>query len=205
MKLLVGLGNPGTRYRQTRHNAGFDVVDRILHRHLGTGARGRSQFRGETWEIGAGQDKWVLLCPLTYMNLSGESVRSAVDFFRIPLADLLIICDDFSLPLGRLRLRGQGTAGGQKGLNHILNVMGTNQVARLRVGVGPVPPQGDAADFVLSRIGQDEIPEWERLMEQAAEAAECWARLGLQQAMNRCNRAADDEAASEPNDEPTTT
>ncbi|HMP79169.1 MAG TPA: aminoacyl-tRNA hydrolase, partial [Pirellulaceae bacterium] len=112
-------------------------------------------------------------------------------FFRLPLADLLIICDDFSLPFGRLRLRGQGTAGGQNGLKHILEVLGTNQFARLRVGIGPVPPQWDAADFVLSRFRPDEKSEWNRVLDQAADSVECWAREGLTVAMSRFNRAAD--------------
>lgn len=191
MKLFVGLGNPGARYRGTRHNAGFDVAARLVARRSSGESRPKSQFHGETWETSVDGEKWVVLCPLTYMNLSGQAVREAVDFFRLPLANLLIICDDFSLPFGRLRLRGQGTAGGQNGLKHILEVLGTNRLARLRVGIGPIPAQWDPADFVLSRFQRDELLEWDRVIDQAVDAAEHWALHGLQDAMNRYNRAGD--------------
>ncbi len=194
MKLIVGLGNPGARYRGTRHNAGFDVAARLADRWSSGAHRPKARFQGETLEFGVEPDKWVLLTPLTFMNLSGHAVREAVNFFRLPLADLLIICDDFSLPFGRLRLRGLGSAGGQNGLKHILEVLGTNQIARLRVGIGPVPPQWDAADFVLSRFRPDEASEWDRVLDQAADAVECWARDGLSVAMSRFNRAAESDA-----------
>jgi PTH1 family peptidyl-tRNA hydrolase len=138
MKLIVGLGNPGRKYEGTRHNTGFAVLAELARRH------GREAFRekyhGEVATAEIHGQPVLLLRPLTYMNVSGTSVLPARDFYRIPNEDLLIVCDDFHLPLAQLRFRARGTAGGQKGLADILRLLGTEDVPRLRVGVGTPPP-----------------------------------------------------------------
>jgi PTH1 family peptidyl-tRNA hydrolase len=129
----------------------------------------------------------LLLWPHTLMNRSGQSVWQAVDFFKLPHADLLVICDDFNLPLGKLRFRREGSAGGQKGLADIANRLGTEEFSRLRLGIGPVPDRWDAADFVLGRFDADERDTIEDTIIRAADAAECWVKEGIATAMNKFN------------------
>ena len=185
LKLVVGLGNPGRKYVTTRHNIGFGVVEMLAHRH-GLG-KARSKFRGETVEFNIGGQRGLLLCPHTYMNRSGLSVLEARDFFKVDHADVLIICDDFSLPLGRLRCRAKGSAGGQKGLQDIFRCLGTQEVPRLRVGIGPPPDGWDMADYVLSRFSSDELPVVRDAIARAADAAADWAKGGIEACMNRYN------------------
>jgi PTH1 family peptidyl-tRNA hydrolase len=148
MKLIVGLGNPGRKYAKTRHNVGFHVAAELAHRY--GQARARSKFRGEMVEAAIDGHKVVVLCPHTYMNRSGSSVLEARDFFKVELADLLVVSDDFNLPLARLRFRAKGSSGGQKGLQDIIRCLGTDQFSRLRMGIGAPPANWDVADFVLS-------------------------------------------------------
>lgn len=198
MKLVVGLGNPGQQYRGTRHNVGFEVLNRL--RELLGGERPKAKFDGELLEVRLGGEKLGLLWPLTYMNLSGRSVRGAVDFFSLPLPNLLVICDDFSLPLGRLRIRESGSSGGQKGLQNICQVLASEAVPRLRVGIG-VPSAGwDPADFVLGKFAASEQSEVERMIEQAARAAICWAESGVREAMNRFNGSESGESVRKSNE-----
>ena len=185
MKLIVGLGNPGRRYETTRHNVGFDVVDRLAER-AGI-ASWKTRFDGLCAEFRLGEQRCLLLKPMTYMNCSGRSVSEAVRFYRIELGDVLVICDDFNLPLGKLRIRPKGSAGGQKGLADVLKALGDQNVARLRIGVGPVPPRWDVVDFVLSRFRSGERPVIEEAVVRAAEAAELWCREGVETCMNRYN------------------
>src|SRR5207249_3000694 len=148
-KLVVGLGNPGRKYEETLHNIGFEVVDRLAEG--GSGARFARKFDGLLAETEIDFHRVLLLKPETFMNLSGRSVRQAVRFYQLEVADLLVICDDLSLPLGRLRLRGGGSDGGQKGLRDIAAQLGSEDYARLRIGIGDRGPI-DASDFVLSRF-----------------------------------------------------
>ena len=185
MRLVVGLGNPGQQYRGTRHNIGFEVLNRL--RELLGSERPKAKFDGELLEARLGSEKIALLWPLTYMNLSGRSVRSAVDFFSLPLPNLLVVCDDFSLPLGRLRVRESGSSGGQKGLPNIGQVLGSEAVPRLRVGIGSPPEGWDPADFVLGKFAAGEQAEVTQLLDQAAKAVLCWAESGIREAMNRFN------------------
>jgi len=134
----------------------------------------------------AGQ-KALLLWPHTYMNLSGASVLAARDFYKIENGDLLVVCDDFNLPLAKLRFRPEGSSGGQKGLADIIDRLGTEAVPRLRIGVGPVPPNWDPADFVLSRFTKQEQEIVEPTLTQAAEAVEAWLTNGIQDCMNKYN------------------
>jgi len=182
---VVGLGNPGKRYEGTRHNVGFEVLD-VLADRAGNPAR-RQRFQGEFCQATIRGSAVLLLWPLTWMNLSGGSVRAARDFYKIDHADILVICDDFQLPLTAIRIRPRGSSGGQKGLADILKQLGDQAIPRLRVGIGPVPSSRDPADFVLARFTTAERPEAEASLTRAADAAEAWATLGIEAAMNRYN------------------
>jgi PTH1 family peptidyl-tRNA hydrolase len=185
MKLIVGLGNPGAQYKNTRHNVGFEALG-LLAAKCAT-ATPRARFQGEMVEAKIGDERVLLLTPLTYMNLSGTSVLATRDFFKIEQQDMLVVCDDFNLPLGKLRLRPKGSAGGQNGLSDILRRLGTEDIPRLRLGIGPLPPGRDAAGFVLTRFAKDEQPIIAEAIQRAAEAAATWAEEGLQAAMNKYN------------------
>lgn len=187
MKLIVGLGNPGVRYIGTRHNIGYMVVEELSRRY-GLGAE-RANFCGLWQEADLQGIRACLLRPTTYMNLSGRSVQAAVQFYKLPLEELLVICDDFSLPLGRLRLRGKGSAGGQKGLQNIIQHLGTEEFARLRIGIGPLPEGRDATGFVLSRFTADEQPIIQQAILRAADAVVVWAREGIEKTMSLYNRS----------------
>jgi peptidyl-tRNA hydrolase, PTH1 family len=185
MKLIVGLGNVGRKYEKTRHNVGFDVLEMLVTRNAVSGSK--EKFKGRIADATIGGEKTLLLWPLTLMNLSGQSVGPAVEFYGVPLEDVLVVCDDFNLPLGKLRFRSQGSAGGQKGLDDIIRRLGTQEVPRLRIGIGPVPPKWDAADFVLGKFNRSEQTVIEEMIALAAEGVECWAANGTQTAMSRYN------------------
>ena len=185
MKLIVGLGNPGKKYQQTRHNVGYEVLAELGRRH-GDG-RPRSKFQAEVMEAQVRGERILLLSPLTYMNLSGDSVQPARDFFKLTNSDLLIVCDDFNLPLASLRFRGKGSSGGQKGLESILQRLGTQEVPRLRVGIGQPPEDWDVADYVLSRFTADERRVMDEAVPRAADAVADWVVEGVETCMNRYN------------------
>jgi PTH1 family peptidyl-tRNA hydrolase len=185
MKLIVGLGNVGRKYENTRHNVGFRVLDVLDRRWSADTARDR--FEGRLAEASFAGERMLLLWPHTLMNRSGQSVGPAVDFYKLELADLLVVGDDFNLPLGKLRFRSQGTSGGQRGLDDIIGRLGTAEFSRLRLGIGPVPDRWDAADFVLSRFDKAEMDTIDEAIAQAADGVECWAVEGIEAAMNRFN------------------
>jgi PTH1 family peptidyl-tRNA hydrolase len=185
MKMVVGLGNPGRKYEGTRHNVGFAVVREVARRQKASGAR--TLFQAEVVETELQGEKTLLLCPQTFMNLSGNSVGAARDFYKLENEDVLVVCDDFNLPLAKLRFRSEGSAGGQKGLADIIRRLGTESVPRLRVGVGPVPGGWDPADFVLGRFAKAEVPEVEIAVQRAADGVADWVASGLQICMNRYN------------------
>jgi PTH1 family peptidyl-tRNA hydrolase len=185
MKLVVGLGNPGRRYQQTRHNIGWAVLGELAGR-FGTGSA-KPRFQGEVVEADLQGQKALLLTPWTYMNLSGASVLAARDFYKIPNEDLLVVCDDLNLPVAKLRLRASGSAGGQKGLDDIIRRLGSDEFARLRIGIGAPPPGWDWARYVLGKFGQEEIVDVEMAVARAAEAVVVWAREGIHVSMNRYN------------------
>jgi len=185
VKLVVGLGNPGRKYEGTRHNVGFAVLYELARRHRV--ARAKTNFQGEISEAELKGQKALLLWPHTFMNLSGGSVLAARDFYKLDTVDVLIVCDDFNLPLGKLRLRSEGSAGGQKGLADVIERLGTEAVPRLRIGVGPVPPQWDPADFVLARFGKEELVEVESIISRAADAVEDWITGDMLGCMNKYN------------------
>lgn len=185
MKLIVGLGNPGDKYKDTRHNVGFEVAARLARRY-GAGTP-RARFQGETVEASIAGHKVLLLTPLTYMNLSGASVLAARDFYKIEHSETLVVCDDFNLPLAKIRVRGKGSAGGQKGLEDILRRLGTEEIPRLRIGIGAPPPGRDVSGYVLGRFLKEEQPEITGAIERAEQAAVTWVEQGLEAAMNQYN------------------
>ena len=189
MKLVAGLGNPGETYRGTRHNVGFEVVDALAR-------RAGADF--ETAPAEALQAKWrhpdglvILAKPLTYMNLSGSAVGSLCRFYKVDLPDLLVVCDDVNLPLGRLRGRASGTEGGHNGLRSVAEVLGTIDYARLRIGVGRGDDRRDLADHVTARFEPDEQPGIDAAIARAADAVEAWVALGMPAMMNAFNRVED--------------
>ena len=184
MKIVVGLGNPGRNYTGTRHNVGFAVVD-----SLASGpsvGRFQSRFQAQVAEYMEGNEKVLLLEPETFMNLSGRSVRQAVDFYNLPVSDLLVVCDDFNLPLGKLRVRAKGTHGGHNGLRDIQNHLGTTEYARLRVGVG-APKPDEAVDHVLGRFRPSERPVIDEAVALAVQAVVVWITRGVADCMNEYN------------------
>jgi len=184
MKVVVGLGNPGGRYAGTRHNVGYAVIHR-----LGDGAgcgRFQSRFQAQVAELTEGPHKVLLVMPETFMNLSGRSVRQLVDFYQLPLDDLLVVCDDINLPLGRLRARARGTHGGHNGLRDIQNHLGTTAYARLRIGVD-APQEEDAVGHVLGRFRPSERPVIDEALARAAQAVVVWIHHGIGACMNQYN------------------
>ncbi len=183
MKVVVGLGNPGKRYDGTRHNVGFAVLD-----SLASGPRAgrfQSRFQAQVGELVEDAGKLLLVKPETFMNLSGRCVREVMDFYQLPLTDLLVVCDDINLPLGKLRVRAKGTHGGHNGLRDIQNHLGTTEYARLRLGVDA--PREDAVDHVLGRFNASERAVIDDAVALAAQAVMVWAVQGVETCMNQYN------------------
>jgi len=192
MYIIVGLGNPGKEYEHSRHNVGFMVIQslakrrhvQLTNRLINSADERPACVYGEYQE---GSKPVRLLMPLTMMNESGEALKT----LAVPLQDLLLVCDDVNLPLGTIRLRPQGSAGGHHGMVSCLGVLGTEEVPRLRIGVGTEAMPADLHHFVLSRFASAERPLMRRALEQAVEAAEAWITEGMDAAMNRYNRSQD--------------
>ncbi|MEM7755654.1 MAG: aminoacyl-tRNA hydrolase [Planctomycetota bacterium] len=188
MKLIVGLGNPGVQYEQTRHNAGFMVVDELASRHA-VGSIARARFQAATLDAHIGGEKCLLMKPTTFMNLSGRCVGEAVRFFKLePAEDVLVLTDDVALPVGTIRLRAKGGSGGHNGLSDIDRVLGGEPYARLRVGIGQTPKQMVQADWVLSKFTEGERGDLKRSVSEAAEATASWVDHGIEKAMNAFNK-----------------
>ena len=184
--LVVGLGNPGDKYENTRHNAGSMVVDELAERlHVPVQ---RLKYKALTNTAVVGGKRVLLMKPVTYMNLSGEAVRQAAEFYKIPPERVLVISDDVSLPVGKLRIRKGGSAGGHNGLKSIIAQLGSDRFPRLKIGVGEKPhPDYDMADWVLSKFAGADRQMIEEAMKRAADAVECLLRDGADQAMNKFN------------------
>jgi len=182
LRLVVGLGNPGERYARTRHNVGFRFVE-----HLAGADAAWKDFHG----LGrvARVDSLWLAEPMTFMNESGRFVQSFANFYKILPGEILVCFDDIALPLGRLRIKRSGSSGGQKGMLSIIQTLGTQEIPRLRVGIGPQPEGWDSADFVLSRFAAAEDAEVERALKDGAEALRLIDTDGIEAAMNRFNPA----------------
>lgn len=183
MFLIAGLGNPGDEYRHTRHNVGFDIVDLIAERY--NIKLNRIKFKGVCGDININGEKVLLLKPSTYMNSSGESIAEAVNFYKIPKENLIVIYDDVSLPIGRMRLRPEGSAGGHNGIKNIILHISSDVFPRIKVGVGQ--PTNGLISHVLGHFPKEEREKLERLFPEAANAAETIIKLGMTEAMNRFN------------------
>jgi len=193
VRLIVGLGNPGREYQGTRHNVGFETVDRL-------GARlqveiDRKKFGGLLGQGACGSRRVLLLQPLQYMNCSGQVVATAAGFYRVSPVDMLVVTDDMALEPGRIRLRAQGSSGGHNGLADIIEKLGTDRFARLRIGIGAATQV--ARDYVLSRPPAEERVRLDEAINRAVEAALCWLDEGIETAMNRYNVKAKDETQTE--------
>lgn len=189
MKLIVGLGNPGSRYAQTRHNVGLDLLNLMADAFQCPPAK--RQFNGLLTEANLAGEKLLLLSPQTYMNASGQSVRPCVDFYKLEVNNVLVLLDDMNLDLGKLRMRGAGSAGGQKGLQDIIRHLGTEDVPRLRIGIGRPPAGMDPANYVLQAFTTQERSILKEPLQSALSGIERWVSQGIEQAMNWLNQPAD--------------
>lgn len=185
MKLIVGLGNPGTKYRDTRHNAGFRVLDRLAERLRAPFSK--EKYHALVAEASPEGQRLVLMKPLTFMNKSGLAVSRAIRYTSVDLSDLLVVVDDVNLPLGRLRLRAGGSAGGHNGLKSIIAHVNSDEFPRLRLGVGAAEDPGAMVNHVLSTFAAAERPEVNEMIERATDAVMSFVTDGLEQAMNRFN------------------
>ena len=185
MKLVVGIGNPGKRYDHTRHNLGWLVVDRLATEH-GIDLS-RQRFEAQVGQGVIGSERVLLVKPQTYVNLSGNAVGPLLRWHRCEPVDLLVVCDDLNLELGRLRLRRGGSSGGHNGLKSIAAALGTESYPRLRIGIGSTEGHG-AVSHVLGRFSEEERAAVEAAIDQAAEATRLWVTSGIDEAMNKCNR-----------------
>lgn len=186
MKMIVGLGNPGKKYDATPHNLGFRVIDILAARWSGRLAL-RERERAEVAEVQVGGEPVLLVKPVTFMNLSGEAVRDLMRNRPLGPVDLLVVSDDFNLEVGRLRIREKGSHGGHNGLRSVIDCLGSDAFARLRIGVRPNRPVHDWTAFVLSSPKPDERAQYDLMVRLAADAAEAWLREGTAQAANRYN------------------
>lgn len=185
-RLLFGLGNPGSRYRKTRHNAGWQTLGLLAEQH-GTAFKRTRLLHGEVADFRAGSDRIRMVEPHSFMNLCGPVYRRALKVFEVDPIDALVVVDDFALPFGRIRLRAEGRPGGHNGLKSIQEAVGGPAYPRLRLGIGPVPEGQDPADYVLKRYDAGQRRELPDLLDRAAAACLYWASAGLVDAMNRYN------------------
>jgi PTH1 family peptidyl-tRNA hydrolase len=182
--MVVGLGNPGTKYVGTRHNAGFDVVDGLA-RQLGVDVK-KKKFGGLFCQCSLDERTLILLKPQQYMNRSGHVVATATGFYKLSLEDVIVVTDDMALEPGRIRIRAKGSSGGHNGLQDIIASLGSNEFARVRVGIGQSAEQ-DAADYVLGRPADQERHLIAEAVERSQQAVICWVREGAEAAMNKFN------------------
>ena len=185
MYIIAGLGNPTREYEKTRHNVGFEVID-VLADMLGTTVE-EKKFKGCYGRGIIGGEKVLLLKPQTFMNLSGESIRAASDFYKVDPEHIIIIYDDISLDVGQLRIRNKGSAGGHNGIKNIIAHLGTQEFPRIKVGVGDKPKKMDLADYVLSRFSKEDRAAMEDAFKEAAKAVEVMITEGMDIAMNQFN------------------
>lgn len=186
MKLIIGLGNPGKQYDHTHHNVGFDTIDILADKW--NVEMNQTKFNGLFGTVHRPEGKVVLLKPLTYMNLSGESVRPLMDYFDIELEDIVVIYDDMDLEKGKLRLRQKGSAGGHNGIKSLIQHLGTQEFNRIRLGIDRPPVGMKVPDYVLSRISKVEQPLLEEAFHKAADACEYWLGKSFNEVMNKFNQ-----------------
>jgi PTH1 family peptidyl-tRNA hydrolase len=200
VRVIVGLGNPGGEYKVSRHNAGFLVVAGLARAHRIRLAAGRGDFMSGTGRV-AGREA-LLVLPLTYMNESGRAVGEAMAVADAPPVDLLVVCDDVNLPLGRLRLRLGGSDGGHRGLRSVIGALGTDAFPRLRLGVGAPPTGSDTADYVLDSFSESERGAMEDMVRRAQEAVEAVLAVGFEKTMSAVNRRERSDDAPETEESP---
>ena len=194
MKAIIGLGNPGMKYAGTRHNIGFDAVTAIADKY--NLSINNKKFKGVYADGHIAGEKVLLVQPQTFMNLSGECVREVADFYKLNPDEIIIICDDINLDVGRLRIRKKGSAGGHNGLKNIIAHLGTEEFPRIRVGVGEKTEGWDLADYVLARFDKDSEPVIREALANVVGAVETWISEGIDAAMNRFNVSAKKKAES---------
>ena len=183
--LLIGLGNPGREYANTRHSFGFMLIDRLAVRLNARGMKVQSKAIVMTAQYE--ERKLILAKPQTYMNLSGQSVQGLVHFYKLPLTNVMILSDDLDLPFGTIRIRASGGPGGQRGLSSILERMGTKEVPRMRLGIGRSPGRMDPADYVLQNFSRSDLQALSEILDRAADATLTFITDGLEKAMTRFN------------------
>ncbi len=186
MKVVVGLGNPGAQYEKTRHNVGFCVMD-LLGTELGGDWKLSKDFKAVFSKTKFKDEDIVLVKPITYMNLSGEAVGAVVRWFKVDLKNLIVVHDDVSLPLGKLRVQKGGGAGGQHGIESIIQLLGQNNFDRIKVGVGPDPGGELRAHFVLSAVKPEDAKLWDDSLDLAKKAVRTWLKEGADVTANRYN------------------
>lgn len=185
MKCIIGLGNPGRKYKDTKHNIGFMVIDELLNRH--DWKLNKTKFNGNYAMEYYNNQKVILLQPLTFMNLSGESIKSLLDFYKIKVEEILVVYDDLDLPIGKIRLRQKGGHGGHNGVRSTIDHLGTKEFKRLRVGVGRPMGRIPVIDYVLSPFQKDQIEDVLRSIKEAADACEMWIEHPFVDVMNQFN------------------
>ena len=185
MKLIVGLGNPGKKYEGTKHNVGFEVIDKAADKYNISVTK--VKHKGLIGDGNISGEKVLLLKPQTYMNLSGESVKEVMTFYKIDAKDVIVIYDDTSLPVGATRIREKGSAGGHNGIKNIIAHLGTDSFPRIKVGIGEKPNGWELADYVLSRFSKDDEPLIESGKDRALTALEIMLKDGIAKAMNQTN------------------
>lgn len=187
MKCIVGLGNPGKKYKSTRHNIGFMVIEELLHRHQ-WGPLKEDKFKGkyalEHYDQG---EKVILLQPQTYMNLSGESIRPLIDYYNVKLEEVLVIYDDLDLPIGKIRLRQKGGHGGHNGIRSTIDHLGTKEFKRLRIGVGRPTGPAPVVDYVLGSFSKEQQEDAIISVKEAADACDAWLKKPFIDVMNEFN------------------
>ena len=184
MHLIVGLGNPGPEYAKTRHNAGFMVLERLANRHGITGIKTR--FSAGVLDGQISGHRCLLAQPMTYMNRSGTTVAEAVNFYKLELSNILVVVDEVALPVGTIRMRAAGSAGGHNGLSDIEQKLGTQDYPRLRIGVES-PSLATRRDFVLGRFSEEQLADLDPAIDRACDAIECWLNDGIDKAMSLYN------------------
>ncbi|MBR4750477.1 MAG: aminoacyl-tRNA hydrolase [Thermoguttaceae bacterium] len=185
-KVIVGLGNPGSKYKDTRHNVGYMVLAELAARH----ASGKpvNQFHAECLDVKIAGQNVLLMIPTTFMNLSGVSVSEVVRFYKLnPKTDIFVVCDDLDLPVAKIRIRESAGSGGQKGLKDVIARLGTQDFARARIGIGRPSSTDQVVDFVLTQFRKDERADVEIAVKNVADAAQIWVERGCAEAMNRFN------------------
>jgi len=202
MRLVVGLGNPGSEFVATRHNVGWEAVDRLAAKLHWIGPKddfnrlARTKFEGLAMDgsvsLGPVDEKLLLLKPTTFMNNSGQSVQAAMAFYQLSPADVMVVLDDLALPCGKIRIRPGGSSGGHNGLKDIQRALGTDQYSRLRLGIDPAPPRIPGRDYVLGRFTDSQRQAVDPAIDRAALAILCWIEHGIESAMNQFNADANE-------------